>query len=204
MDLDAQFYLDTVSIVFQEHALMNGRLKHRGQLVNPKAIRNVGLMTVEGGAVSGRCYWDWTFPDAAEAEAAPRPAEDHADELRALLIDAVRLQLRADVPVGAYLSGGLDSTTVLAIAKAPAGSFMYVESGEESLVEVVRAIARRLGLGEAQSWDAEQAIATWGRQMAVFALGSNSRVRGKAATELLGWAPRRRSITEWIAQELER
>lgn len=49
MDLDAQFYLDTVSIVFQEHALMKGRLKHRGQLVNPKAIRNVGLMTVEGG-----------------------------------------------------------------------------------------------------------------------------------------------------------
>ncbi len=38
--------------------------------------------------------------------------------------------------------------------------------------------------------------------MAVFALGSNSRVRGKRATELLGWAPKRRSITEWIAREL--
>ena len=90
----------------------------------------------------------------------------------------------------------------LALTRAPAGSFMYVESGEESLGEIARAIAARLGLGPAQSWPADAAIAAWGRQKAVFSLGSNSRVRGKAATELLGWAPRRRSITEWIAQEL--
>ena len=90
----------------------------------------------------------------------------------------------------------------LAIAKAPAGSFMYVESGEEALSEVAQAIAARLGLGDAQSWPAEQAIAAWGREKATFSLGSNSRVRGKAATELLGWAPERRSIKDWIAQEL--
>jgi nucleoside-diphosphate-sugar epimerase len=92
----------------------------------------------------------------------------------------------------------------LAVAKAPAGGFMYVESGEEALGEVVRAIAARLGLGAAQSWPAEQAIAAWGFAKAMFSLGSNSRVRGKAATELLGWAPRHRSITDWIARELER
>jgi nucleoside-diphosphate-sugar epimerase len=90
----------------------------------------------------------------------------------------------------------------LAIAKAPAGSFMYVESGEEALGEVVRAIAARLGLGAAQSWPAEQAISAWGREKAIFSLGSNSRVRGKAATGLLGWAPEHRSIKDWIAQEL--
>jgi nucleoside-diphosphate-sugar epimerase len=89
-----------------------------------------------------------------------------------------------------------------AIAKAPAGSFMYVESGEEALGEVARAIAARLDLGAAQSWPAAQAIAAWGREKATFSLGSNSRVRGKAATELLGWAPKHRSITDWIAQEL--
>ena len=89
----------------------------------------------------------------------------------------------------------------LAIAKAPAGTFMYVESGEEALGEIAGAIAARLGLGAAQSFSTEQAIAAWGRNMAVFSLGSNSRVRGKAAAEL-GWSPRRRSVTRWIADEL--
>jgi nucleoside-diphosphate-sugar epimerase len=90
---------------------------------------------------------------------------------------------------------------VLALAKAPAGTFMYVESGEETLGEIVRAIAARLGLGAAQSWSAEEAIAAWGRNAAVFSLGSNSRVRGRIAADL-GWSPTRRSVTRWIADEL--
>jgi nucleoside-diphosphate-sugar epimerase len=90
----------------------------------------------------------------------------------------------------------------LAIAEAPAATFMYVESGEEALGEVVRAIAARLDLGAAQSWPAEPAIAFWGRRTAVFSLGSNSRVRGRRAIEQLGWAPRHRSVTKWIAAEL--
>ena len=90
---------------------------------------------------------------------------------------------------------------LLALAKAPAGTFMYVESGEAALGGIAAAIATRLGLGAPQSWSAEQAIAAWGRNMAVFSLGSNSRVRGKAAAEL-GWAPARRSVTDWVANEL--
>jgi nucleoside-diphosphate-sugar epimerase len=90
---------------------------------------------------------------------------------------------------------------VLAIARAPAGSFMYVESGEETLGEIVRAIAARLGLGPAQSISAEEAIAFWGRNLAVFSLGSNSRVRDRAAVNL-GWLPAHRSITRWIASDL--
>jgi nucleoside-diphosphate-sugar epimerase len=89
----------------------------------------------------------------------------------------------------------------LAIRKPPAGTFMYVESGEEALGEIVRALATRLGLGSAQSWSADEAIAAWGRNMVTFSLGSNSRVRGKAAFDL-GWAPRRRSVIRWIAEEL--
>jgi nucleoside-diphosphate-sugar epimerase len=90
---------------------------------------------------------------------------------------------------------------VLAVARAPAGSFMYVESGEEALGEIVRAIAAQLGLGPAQSISAEDAIAFWGRNLAVFSLGSNSRVRGRAAVNL-GWQPVHRSITKWIASDL--
>jgi nucleoside-diphosphate-sugar epimerase len=90
---------------------------------------------------------------------------------------------------------------VLALARAPAGTFMYVESGEEALGEIAKAIAARLGLGAPQSWSAEEAIAAWGRNMAVFSLGSNSRVRGKAAIEL-GWSPAQRSVTRWTSNEI--
>jgi nucleoside-diphosphate-sugar epimerase len=90
---------------------------------------------------------------------------------------------------------------VLALAKGQAGTFMYVESGEESLGEIVKAIALKFKLGAAQSFTAEDAIAAWGHAMAVYSLGSNSRVRGNAAAAL-GWAPKYRSITNWIADEL--
>lgn len=89
----------------------------------------------------------------------------------------------------------------LALAKAPPRSFMYVESGEAALGEIAKAIAARLDLPATRSLSAAQAIAAFGRNMAVYSLGSNSRVRGKAAADL-GWSPARRSITDWIAREL--
>src|SRR3546814_19655848 len=48
MDLTAEFYLQTVRSVFQEHALPEGRLMHRGKLVDCRKIRSTALMTVEG------------------------------------------------------------------------------------------------------------------------------------------------------------
>src|ERR1041384_4787882 len=48
MTLPAEFYIETVRDVFQEHLLPQGRLMHRGRPVNPAAIRRMGLMTVEG------------------------------------------------------------------------------------------------------------------------------------------------------------
>lgn len=48
MDLTAEFYLQTIEVVFIEHALANGTLKHRGKLVDLSAIRNVALFTIEG------------------------------------------------------------------------------------------------------------------------------------------------------------
>ena len=47
-DLPAEFYLDTVQKVFQEHLLAVGRLEVRGQRVEPAAIRRTALFTVEG------------------------------------------------------------------------------------------------------------------------------------------------------------
>ncbi|MET3793615.1 polyhydroxyalkanoate depolymerase [Aquamicrobium terrae] len=48
MDLTAEFYLQTVDTVFIRHALPKGELMHRGVRVDPAAIRNVALLTIEG------------------------------------------------------------------------------------------------------------------------------------------------------------
>ncbi|WP_456445162.1 asparagine synthase (glutamine-hydrolyzing) [Thiolapillus sp.] len=70
-------------------------------------------MVVEGGNLSIDRYWDWTFPPGEIDDS--RSVEDWAEELRELMIDAVRLRLRSDVPVGAYLSGGLDSSVITSL-----------------------------------------------------------------------------------------
>jgi len=48
MDLPAEFYLQTVRLVFKEHALARGQLEWQGQRVDPGAIRRTALLTVEG------------------------------------------------------------------------------------------------------------------------------------------------------------
>jgi asparagine synthase (glutamine-hydrolysing) len=65
------------------------------------------------GRVTVHRYWSFGFPD----EVTQQPIDELSQQLRELLIDAVRIRLRADVPVGAYLSGGIDSTAVTALIK---------------------------------------------------------------------------------------
>jgi poly(3-hydroxybutyrate) depolymerase len=48
MDLPAEYYLQTVKTVFQDHALPQGTFKWGERLVDPGAITDIGLMTVEG------------------------------------------------------------------------------------------------------------------------------------------------------------
>ncbi len=48
LDLTAEFYLETVRLVFQDYALPRGTLTYRGELVEPRAIRGTMLLTVEG------------------------------------------------------------------------------------------------------------------------------------------------------------
>lgn len=59
-------------------------------------------------------FFDWYYPAAGHERIAP--AQQLAEELRAHLQNAVRLRLRADVPAGCYLSGGLDSSAITALA----------------------------------------------------------------------------------------
>ena len=65
------------------------------------------------GEVTLQPYWTLNF-----AEESPRRSDaDYLEEFTHLLIDATLIRLRADVPVGAYLSGGLDSSVTTAIIK---------------------------------------------------------------------------------------
>ncbi|MBX3608535.1 MAG: asparagine synthase (glutamine-hydrolyzing) [Hydrogenophaga sp.] len=72
-------------------------------------------LVVDAQGESLQRWWDWSFPDVDPF--APVDEDALADELHALLVDAVRLQLRADVPVGAYLSGGLDSSIITTVIR---------------------------------------------------------------------------------------
>jgi asparagine synthase (glutamine-hydrolysing) len=70
------------------------------------------MVVEETGRVRVVPYWRLDYPVDTR-----RGAEAAVEELRALLVDATRIRLRADVPVGAYLSGGLDSTVVAALVR---------------------------------------------------------------------------------------
>src|SRR6516162_3207359 len=60
-------------------------------------------------------YWDFNYP-TRDSATLHRSSAEYAQEFRDALEEAVRLRLRADVPVGCYLSGGLDSCSVLGLA----------------------------------------------------------------------------------------
>ncbi|RDW72559.1 asparagine synthetase B family protein [Aspergillus mulundensis] len=62
-----------------------------------------------------RTYWDMEYPD--KRTSCPWTEKDIVLKLRELLLDSVKLRLRADVGVGVYLSGGLDSSAIAGMTK---------------------------------------------------------------------------------------
>ncbi len=104
------------------------------------------LLRAEAGSVKVEAYW--TLPE--DPISAPRPEGELREELRALLADAVRMRLIADVPLGVFLSGGVDSSAVVAMmAKAAQGPVRTFSIGftEKSYDELAfaRIVARRFG-----------------------------------------------------------
>jgi len=70
------------------------------------------VMSVTSAGATLRQYWDFTFSEPSTAA----PAEEYEEELGRLFLVGVKRQLVSDVPVGAYLSGGMDSGGITAIA----------------------------------------------------------------------------------------
>ncbi|MEN8140583.1 MAG: asparagine synthase (glutamine-hydrolyzing) [Thermodesulfobacteriota bacterium] len=80
-----------------------------------KQLRPGHFLEVDNRGLSEpRQYWQIPFGPDEEGERSP---ESYGEELRELLVDSVRLRLRADVEVGAYLSGGLDSSAITSLVK---------------------------------------------------------------------------------------
>lgn len=80
-------------------------------------------LTFEDGEMSVRKYWDIRYePEYSRSFGSFR------DELCSLLTDAVKLHLRSDLPVGAYLSGGIDSSSVVSLAAPQAASGFHTFS----------------------------------------------------------------------------
>jgi asparagine synthase (glutamine-hydrolysing) len=66
--------------------------------------------------VDDRRYWDMPFPEAGGH--ADLSDDEAIEAVRTKLLEAVQLRLEADVPVGCYLSGGIDSCSILGLASA--------------------------------------------------------------------------------------
>jgi len=120
----------------------NGTLLEGVRAVPPASV----LSVEEGGGEKLRSYWRPPEPE----ERATVPA-DAAAELRELLTSAVARQLVADVPVGVFLSGGVDSSTVSALARrsvsGPLSTFSVGFEGPGAVSELpaARAVAEHLG-----------------------------------------------------------
>ncbi|MEO8214981.1 MAG: asparagine synthase (glutamine-hydrolyzing), partial [Myxococcales bacterium] len=110
-------------------------------------------LTARGADTAGapppviRRYWELPFP----ATHAPRREEEAAEELRMLLARAVKRRLVSDVPLGVFLSGGIDSSTVVALMAAAGGhggiKSFSIGFSDTSFDETshARAVARRFG-----------------------------------------------------------
>ncbi len=73
------------------------------------------MLVLENGSLRESVYWDWRFPEHSDYQQGSDT--DLAEQLYDLLADATSIRLRADVPVGAYLSGGLDSSALVALIR---------------------------------------------------------------------------------------
>jgi asparagine synthase (glutamine-hydrolysing) len=102
-----------------------------------------------GAAIGGRAYWQMDFPDRGDED---RGGDPHAlvDRFEKIMLQAVEKRLRADVPVGAYLSGGVDSSMITALAcylKGPAINTYTVRVDAPDLDELDAAnlVSRHIG-----------------------------------------------------------
>jgi asparagine synthase (glutamine-hydrolysing) len=81
-----------------------------------QSLENGHFLVVKSGGIHKQEYWDLDYPKLGELEY-HRPEQYYVDRLHELLVESIRYRLQADVPIGLYLSGGLDSSLVAMIVE---------------------------------------------------------------------------------------
>lgn len=107
------------------------------------------ILTCDPDGVQVRPYWDLSFPEHRNERSSEA---DYAEQLEALLRESVKLHLVSDVPFGAFLSGGVDSSTIVALMSQfldePVKTFSVGFTGQgEAYSELpyARMVAERFG-----------------------------------------------------------
>jgi asparagine synthase (glutamine-hydrolysing) len=136
VDPEAVLEVLDVGFVTERRAIYSGIRK----------LQPATILEWRGGEIRERIYW--TLPESDDSMRIT--LEEAAEEAERLLIESVRLRLISDVPVGALLSGGIDSALVcLALSKLHADiqAFTVGTPGDpEDETEAASAVAARLGI----------------------------------------------------------
>ena len=108
---------------------MSGMRSHATLFENISQVPPASIMIVKSGKTRIEPYWDNIYPTEAVLSNDKRSEAEIVSGFRAVLDDAVSERLTADVEVACYLSGGLDSSAVLAV--------LLVERGAETVADVI-------------------------------------------------------------------
>jgi asparagine synthase (glutamine-hydrolysing) len=134
------------------------------QLLSPGQF--LELEVGRADTVRERAYWQLDFPDQGQEE--DGDPKKLVDEFERLLLSAVEERLRADVPVGSYLSGGVDSSMIAALAHHIKGSAINtytvrVDAPELDELSEASMVAKHIGLKPpvVQEFRHADAIATY-------------------------------------------
>ena len=174
---------------------------------------------------SNQRWWDLEFPTSHDQN--PNPAE-YVSGVKERLIDAVATRLEADVPVGCYLSGGIDSCSILGLAtslqQSPVKAFTIAfDSDAYDESDIARRMAERTGAQqellhltekelygpafERATWHAERtfyntlAVAKWHMSRRVRACNYKAVITGEGSDELFAGYPFFKR--DWLGREDE-
>lgn len=133
---------------FLQSSVLGGPLEDRTFFDSVRQVPPGCTLVATRGSTRIVRYWDFDYPVAGATP--PRSEAEDVEALRAALDEAVRLRLRADVPVACYLSGGLDSCALIGVAmqhaKTPIRAFtLSFDHAAYDEAPIAREMAERAG-----------------------------------------------------------